>query len=440
MKSITLRLNLLLVGGVLALMLMQSAGFQWLPRAVFEDYVIQRLEHDADTLYARLRLAPQPVEYIEPSPGTVYDAPLSGYYFQIEHAGGTIRSRSLWDTTLPSPAKPAPSLERLPGPRGQRLLVLGREYRVDGEPVTIRVAEDVSDMERAVDQFQWGLLGTSLLTLLVVLGLQLLTLRRALRPLRAAEQICREIEAGRGEPHPVDAPDELAPLIRSLNRLAYHHGQRQARTRRALANLSHALKTPLAILAQRAEALTRQGRDQEGHAIRTQVEIMQQTVDRELQRARLAGAGQLGSRFDARQELAALQEALEKLYPKLRIDLQIQGESVALDGDDMLELFGNLVDNACKWAQSRVVVQVNQTSDYLTGVIEDDGPGVPDSQRTQLMKPGWRADENRPGHGMGLVIVGDIIGQYHGSIEFDCSGLGGLRVSLRIPLGTLPDS
>jgi len=167
--------------------------------------------------------------------------------------------------------------------------------------------------------------------------------------------------------------------------------------------------------------------------MRQQLDAMSHTISRELQRARLAGSGTPGARFDAQQELAPLADALMQLHHhRVQVDLSVSGEPCALDADDMLELFGNLLDNACKWAARRVSVAVQQDAGTLHAVIEDDGPGVPEAQWKELTRTGQRLDESRPGHGLGLGIVQDIVAQYHGTLEFTRATLGGLRVDVRI--------
>jgi signal transduction histidine kinase len=229
-------------------------------------------------------------------------------------------------------------------------------------------------------------------------------------------------------------PSELRPLLQAINRLSRHHGLRLARSRRALGNVSHALKTPLAVLQQQADEMERCGEKIEAEAMRQQLGAMEQTIGRELHRARMAGSGTPGARFDATQELTALSEALMQLHHgRVRIELSVSGEPCALDADDMLELFGNLLDNACKWAAVRVRIKVVQKNG-LQAEIEDDGAGVVEKDLWQLTRPGQRLDESRPGHGLGLGIVQDIVEQYHGTLVFSRSAeLGGLHVSVRIP-------
>ncbi|MFU8838682.1 MAG: ATP-binding protein [Thiohalomonadaceae bacterium] len=439
MNSLRLRLHLLLLGGLALLLVVQMLGLRLIPQALVEDYVLTRLQHDADTLYARLLLQSTLPEQITPTLGTIYDTPLSGHYFRIDAGSQIIRSRSLWDVDLPLAAlsEAKSSVSRIAGPAGQQLLNYSRRYEVQGQMLTISVAEDVAAMERTVSSLEQQLLSLSLFALLLVLVMQVWILRRALRPLDDAVAACGLLESGQAHEMDEQGPRELRPLLQAINRLSRHHGLRLARSRRALGNVSHALKTPLAVLQQQADEMERRGEKTQAEAMRQQLGAMAQTIGRELHRARMAGSGTPGARFDGREELVALSETLMQLHQgRVQIALSISGEACALDADDMLELFGNLLDNACKWARERVQVTVQQGADGLHAQIEDDGPGVAAEAWDTLTRPGQRLDESRPGHGLGLSIVQDIIEQYHGTLAFSRSAeLGGLKVTLRIPLG-----
>ena len=289
-------------------------------------------------------------------------------------------------------------------------------------------------MARTVSRLERQLLALSIFALLLVLALQVWILRRALRPLDDVVESCRLLESGQARELDEHGPDELQPLMQTINRLSRHHGLRLARSRRALGNVSHALKTPLAVLQQQADDLAARGETKDADAMRQQLSAMSHTISRELHRARLAGSGTPGARFDAQQELGALADALMQLHHgRVHIDLSVSGEPCVLDADDMLELFGNLLDNACKWACHRVTISVKQDACTLHAIIEDDGPGVPDAQRAQLSRSGLRLDESRPGHGLGLGIVSDIVEQYHGTLGFSEASLGGLRIEVIIP-------
>lgn len=436
MNSLRLRLHVLLLAGLALLLVVQLLGLRVIPQSLVENYVVTRLQHDADTLYARLLLQPALPDEISPTLGTAYDLPLSGHYFRINADNHIIRSRSLWDVDLPIPAltEARSTVSHIAGPADQQLINYSERYQVRGETLTISVAEDVTAMTRTVSRLERQLLALSVFALLLSLALQVWILRRALRPLDDVVESCRMLESGQARELDERGPDELQPLMQTINRLSRHHGLRLARSRRALGNVSHALKTPLAVLQQQADDLAARGETKDADGMRQQLATMSHTISRELHRARLAGSGTPGARFDAQQELGALADALMQLHQgRVHIDLSVAGEPCALDADDMLELFGNLLDNACKWANHQVNISVQQDAGALHAIIEDDGPGVPDAQRAQLTRSGQRLDESRPGHGLGLGIVSDIVEQYHGTLRFSGATLGGLRVEVSIP-------
>ena len=172
---------------------------------------------------------------------------------------------------------------------------------------------------------------------------------------------------------------------------------------------------------------------------RAQLDTMRETMARELHRARLSGGGPVGSSFEVRGQLAVLVDVLQRLHAERHISIELDApdEALPVDREDMLELFGNLLDNACKWAQGRVRVQVAPAGagGQLVFSVEDDGPGVPEALLGQLGTAGLRTDESRPGHGLGLAIVSDIVAQYGGTLRFGRSaGLGGLRVEVSLPV------
>ncbi|MFP4244256.1 MAG: sensor histidine kinase [Ectothiorhodospira sp.] len=439
--SLRLRLILLAAAGLLVLLLAQAAVLRETLSTLVHGHVVDGLEHDLDTLYAHLLERSGPPTEAGFALGRIYSVPLSGHYFRIRTSGGVARSRSLWDEDLQTPEVPVGErrVTREPGPLDQRLVVLTRGYRIDGQPVTLSVAEEVGPLADAVARWQRRFLGITLVVVALVLGLQLWVIRRSLQPLDAAVIACRRLETGESTPVDDRAPREIAPVLEAVNRLVRHHGLRLNRSRRALGNVSHALKTPLAVLGQLADDLAARGDEETARTLRTQLGSMTGTVEREMRRARLAGKDHPGSGFHAHRELEALVEVLRHVHGDgVDWELEVPEGVLPLDGEDMLELFGNLLDNARRWATSRVRVNlwISQRG-TLEGVIEDDGPGVPEERRAHLGRGGTTLDEG--GHGLGLGIVRDIIDQYHGDIHYDEGmALGGLRVELTLPLPSVP--
>jgi signal transduction histidine kinase len=211
---------------------------------------------------------------------------------------------------------------------------------------------------------------------------------------------------------------------------------RLERSRSALGNLAHALKTPLTVLVQLEDSETVRQQPQLRQQLTEQTGTIRQIIDRQLKRARLAGVSTPGLMFEPGREFEGLVTILKQIYGErgLEIELDIPPDkSFAGDREDMLELFGNLLDNACKWASSRVLVTVSDAPG-LEVSVEDDGPGCPPELREQLSQRGRRLDESTAGHGLGLAIVRDIVEYYQGTMEFGQSDkLGGFRVDVALP-------
>jgi signal transduction histidine kinase len=437
--SIRLRLGIGLAAGLLLVMALQWLAVTRVMRTLAEDYVRTRMRHDTDELLANLSFdAAGRAQLASRQLGGIWHTPFSGHYFQITGAGAPLRSRSLWDQSLPA-AQLAPGtsdLRRMPGPQGQALLWYARGFTKQGRVVTITVAEDMTSFETDLAAFKWRYAGLSLAVVLLLLGVQALMVRAGLRPLDRVREQLRRLD--RGEINRLDAqtPREIRPLVDELNRLLVTLNQRLTRSRQALGNLAHAIKTPLTILsnleshdAVRAHADLQQ-------PLATHTAAIQKLLERELKGARLAGAGAGGRRFVLSVEMPALVQTLHAMHRDraLRIDTHYAQELTLLaDREDMLELLGNLLDNACKWARSTVRVTI-RSAGGIGIVVEDDGPGCPPEQCTQLTQRGLRLDETAAGHGLGLAITQDIVSSYHGSMAFDRSpDLGGMRVCVNLP-------
>lgn len=230
-------------------------------------------------------------------------------------------------------------------------------------------------------------------------------------------------------------PVELEPLVAQINHLLAHTEDSLKRSRNALGNLGHALKTPLAVLLSVASSEQLKDHPQLSKLLREQLEQVQQRLNRELNRARLAGETLPGALFDCDGELPGLLATLNMIHGE-HLDLSYRvppGLQLPWDREDLLELLGNLLDNACKWADAEIVLSIGETPEGFRLAVEDDGPGIPESQRDQVFSRGTRLDEQTDGHGLGLGIVRDIVEVWGGVLLLQESELGGLKVIIDLP-------
>ena len=232
-------------------------------------------------------------------------------------------------------------------------------------------------------------------------------------------------------------PSEVQPLVDDLNGLLE---QRENAVRRALAkagDLAHGLKTPLAILSQDAERAALEGETELAGSIAQQVERMRRHVEYHLAHARAAASGGRGAaRCSIRESVDGLARALLRLHAArgLTIDVEVgEGETVRCGREDLDEMLGNLLDNACKWAHRRIVVSAGRAGGRQVISVDDDGGGLSEEKREEVLRRGVRADEAAPGSGLGLAIVRDLAELYGGSIGLDASPMGGLRATVRLP-------
>ncbi|HJU43129.1 MAG TPA: ATP-binding protein, partial [Vicinamibacterales bacterium] len=234
-----------------------------------------------------------------------------------------------------------------------------------------------------------------------------------------------------------DYPSEVQPLVSELNELLSDREQRVSRALTKAGDLAHGLKTPLTILNQHAERAEAAGQTELAAAITQQVERMRRQVDYHLAQARASASGGNPS---ARSHLLTSADALARTMMTLHAERAVNVEVhvshdhfTRVQREELEEMLGNLVDNACKWARSRVEVRSRKDDGLIELTVDDDGPGLDPSLRDKVLQRGVRADEAAPGSGLGLAIVADLVELYGGSVALGSSSLGGLRATLRLP-------
>jgi len=246
-----------------------------------------------------------------------------------------------------------------------------------------------------------------------------------------------DVRAGRDDELRGAYPAEVQPLVDDLNALIRHNQRAVARASAKAGDMAHGLKTPLAVLAQEADRAEREGQRELAGCISQQVERMRRQIEYHLAHARAAASGATpGARCVVAESAEALVRTLERLYAAKAVAIGIDvpgGLVVRVQREDLDEMLGNLLDNACKWARTRVRVSSAPAADRVTIVVEDDGPGLDVSMRDSVLQRGVRADEAAPGSGLGLAIVRDLAELYSGTIALESSSLGGLSARLELP-------
>ncbi len=436
MRSIQRRLSVGLFAVLLVVGLVLAQTGLWLFDQGLRRYFAGNLREEAENLLVAMVRGPNGMQLDEQRLNPAFQRPYSGRYFVIELEKDTWRSRSLWDSELEVPHKKGLVQGLVDGPEEQRLLVFRGHYKRMGQKLRIVVAQDYTPILESFARVQWMGLGAGALALLLVLLLQRLTVRRSLRPLEEVRLQIAQLQQGQRSQLDNQAPEELEPLVEQINHLLAHTEETLKRSRNALGNLGHALKTPLAVLVSLAEREEMARQPELQQVLREQLEQIQQRLGRELGKARLVGEALPGAHFDCAEELPSLCDTLRLIHgPHLQVSWSAPpGLRLPWDREDLLEMLGNLLDNACKWADSEVRLTVAQGEGMVRLEVDDDGPGILPDQRQAVLERGTRLDEQVSGHGLGLGIARDIAEACGGRLSLEDSPLGGLRVSIELSL------
>jgi two-component system sensor histidine kinase PhoQ len=379
---------------------------------------------------------------------TRLETPGSGLYAGIDGPGGEWRSPSAIGTFVdfgPPLAGGERRARRARLPSGAEIEVRSRGIEWSDESgellsLTFSVATSLEPYRAQLWRFRRQVIGAFAILAGLVLATLFLLQRWVLAPARRLEAEIRDVEAGAREHLSPAWPRELSGVATNLNALLAAERARIDRYRRTLGNLAHALKTPLAVLSsalQSSDGMPAPTRA----TLRSEVDRMAGIVEHQLRRAATAGGRTVGQAPVAvRPIVADLRTALLRAHARKDFALEnAVGEAAYFLGsaEDLTELLGNLLDNACKWCRSRVVASGDASGVAVSGglriTVEDDGPGIADADRARVLQRGERADETTPGHGLGLAIVREAVELYGGSLEITTSPLGGASVRVRLP-------
>ncbi len=428
-KSLTTRLVL---AALVWLALLLAIG-GWVLASAFRSTVEREFEHRLDALQRGLiavaEVAPDGSITLSRSLGEPrFDQIYSGWYWQIATADSLVRSRSLWDAKLATHTQSGTRQVRTDrGPQGEPLLVVEYDVELAGRPVHVLVAGDLREVAQEVIQFNLLLFGAMGLLAAGLVVAILLQVRFGLAPLRRLRADLEQVKGGTAARLDGDYPQEVAGLAQTMNAVLDHDADLIERARTHVGNLAHGLKTPLSLLQSEIDP----------KAVRTQAQVMKRLIEHHLARATaVAGSGRaLGTVVAVRPALEELRAALVRIHAEKHLTIEVAAQDVAFRGEreDLDEILGNLMDNACKWARTRVRARAELADGRLALTVEDDGSGMTSAEAEEASRRGARLDEMAPGWGLGLAIVADLVALYGGSVAFGRSDLGGLAVRVKLP-------
>jgi signal transduction histidine kinase len=383
----------------------------------------------------------------------LFELPLSGWYWQITRTDtekpDVRASRSLWDRKLPKLDERGLDVTAagirvayVDGPEGQNLRMVERpvDLGADGK-FLVGVAGDATEIFDETRSFDYYLGGTFTALGIVLLLTTVFQVRFGLAPLNRISQSIAAIRSGRAERLEGEFPVEIAPLARETNALIDANREIVERARTHVGNLAHAIKTPLSVIVNEATA---HRADPFADKVLEQADVMRDQVAHHLERARIAARVTIiGTVTEVATAIEALRRTMEKIHRDRGIAIEVQADPRARfrgERQDLEEMAGNLVDNACKWAASRVFIEVLVEPPVKPGaaamfriIVDDDGRGLSEAERAQVSRRGQRLDESKPGSGLGLSIVTDLAALYGGSLTLGGAPIGGLRAELLLP-------
>lgn len=444
----SLALRLFLSASVWILLTLISGGlllsdiFRESTEKAFED----KLNLFMETLIGSSKIdSTESITVVNPLGDPRFFQPYSGWYWQINKGSQTlVRSRSMWDQVLTLD-------KRLIGGRAQfinsnaeekknkkivaskKLKIVQREISFPGfdDPLTFMVSGDTDEFEKNIIEFN-----NILVSSLVILGLGLLLsvylqVKYGLLPLKKIKNSLFKIRNGDAKKLEDNYPTEVSPLASEINILLDHNEKIVQRAKTHVGNLAHALKTPLTIISNHIDLTNDQ-------SLKPQVELINKNIDRYLNKARSSATVNIvKSKVDVDIITKKIVKIFRKIYPNLQINLISLDNNLLIPGnsDDIDEILGNLLENACKWTNKVVELKVLKFSDCsIKFTISDDGPGLPKHRRAEVFARGFRLDEQTPGTGLGLNIVKDTVEQYSGKVWLSESIFSGLEVNVTLPI------
>lgn len=440
--SLRMRLLLAAAVSVCVALALSAAGLALLFQRHVERRVDAELAAQLDQVVAGLgRTATGTLALSRPPADPRFDEPISGLYWEVASDDGSLRSRSLWDERLVLPndqlADGAVHRHRISGPGGSELIVLERSLtlpaRLGGGSVRASVALDAAEVAAARHEFLADLVPYLLVIALCLVVAAYAQVRVGLRPLATVRQRLATIRDGKARRLGESFPHEILPLAQQVDALLDARESALERARARAADLAHGLKTPLQVLAGDIERLHARGEHEIGDEIEQVASMMKRHVDREIARARMA-AGVGDARACAAEVVARVVAVIRRTPAGARLEWCVaipEDISVRIDPDDLAELIGNVIENAARYARSRVGIHAIRQGGRVVLTVSDDGPGIPDERLEQVQARGAQLDPSGGGAGLGLAIARDITDAWEGRMEIRSHG-GGLEVSITV--------
>jgi signal transduction histidine kinase len=453
-SSLATRLFLSATAWVVVILVITGIVLSSVYRDATERAFDRRLNLYLRTLIAEVATPDEPPDRQFQSLGEpLFELPLSGWYWQITRTdtekGETRASRSLWDKKLPKLDENTTELTAagvrlgyVDGPEGQSLRMVERpvDLGADGKYL-VSVAGDATEIFDETRSFDYYLFGTFAALTIVLLLTTIFQVRFGLAPLKRISDSIADIRSGRAERLEGEFPVEIAPLARETNALIDANREIVERARTHVGNLAHAIKTPLSVIVNEASA---HGGDPFANKVLEQTDLMRDQVAHHLERARIAARlTVVNTVTEVAPAIEALRRTMEKIHRERGVAIELEADVQAKfrgERQDLEEMVGNLVDNACKWAASRVFIEVRVERPAEPGagpvlqiIVDDDGMGLPAAERSRASRRGQRLDESKPGSGLGLSIVVDLAALYGGSLSLGNAPIGGLRAELVLP-------
>ena len=455
MRSNSLSFRLIVSSAVVAIILLVSAAY--LLNGLFQQALQRnfdsRLRATLDGILANVEIGSDGKPRLQGSiSDNRFNLPLSGWYWQIGEVGGKLgdlASGSLLEQRIIVPDNALATRDKAGiasfstrDNDGQQLRVIEQNLKLFGstQDYSFMVAGNFDELSAEVDSFR-----TALFTVLGLLGAGLLAailaqVRYGLKPLVDMQHRLNDIRSGKIELLQDDFPAEIQPVADELNLLVQSNFEIIDRARMQVGNLAHALKTPISVLTNEA----RDSKSPLAEKVKEQIDVMRNQVNLYLDRARRAARAQtIGSSTDVEPVLQSLARTLQRINHDRKLTIEVTAPTTLRfrgERQDLEEMVGNVMDNACKWAKSKINVSAKLMPasaepgrSWLIITVDDDGPGIAAENRAEALKRGQRLDESKPGSGLGMSIILETASMYAGKVELADSESSGLRVNLQLP-------